>query len=483
MISNERPKVGLLLLTAEWFTQIGASKGYYKELPKLIDEDAIKINKILKEELNIVNPGIVNSREKVKKATELFKRENIDLLIICYLTWGEDRLIIEVIEKLSGIPILLWCYSPFQKLPETMNMLDLFRSSGPVGTVQASGPLKRMGKSFGFAFGSYKNKETIRKIVDYSKAAKLAKDLKKVTVGLLPYRCDAMTGTYVDEFRLKKEIGPEIRYISVKEYYSISQEIPAKKIEEYVKELKENYKISGVNDRALFKGARASLGLAEVVNRFGLDALAIQDLAEELHKTIGLRPCLYVPSLFEKAVVSMEAEIGGAVALLILKKLTDKPPMYTEIFTFDEEENTILAGHAGIHDVNLAEKRADIAITPDAEYMETELETCWMQFRAKGGEVTLLSLFCDVDKFKMVISSGNALSGKEKLHGSPHIYIKLKTPLKEFFEKIVKTGMTQHWAIVHENVVNQLEYLADILNLDKLIIEEWNLLRYPGSNR
>ncbi len=470
MVPEERAKAGLLLLTAEWFTKVGASKGYYKKLPGLIDKDAREIDKVLRKELDVINPGIIDSEEKAGRAVEIFKRENISLLIICYLTWGEDSQMIKVIEELPGIPILLWCYSPFQKLPETMDMVDLFRASGPVGTVQASGPLKRLGKRFGFAFGSYKNNDTIKTIFDYSRAAKLARDLREVTIGLLPYRCDLMTGTYVDEVRLRKDIGPEIKYISVQEYYSIIRGIPEKEIEKQVKELKRHYKICGVSDKALSKSVRASLGLAGVVDKFGLDALAIQDLAEELHQTIGLRPCLYVPSLFEKAVVSMEGDVGGAAALLVLRKLTDKPPMYTEIFTYDEEENAILAGHAGIHDINLAGCRTDVTIAPDAEYMETEPDTCWMQFRAKAGKVTLLSIFCGVDKFKMIVSSGYALEGKEKLKGSPHIYIKLKTPVKEFFEKSVVTGMTQHWAIVHEDVINRLEYLADILNLDIVVI-------------
>jgi len=352
-----------------------------------------------------------------------------------------------------------------------MDMVDLFRSSGTVGTIQATGPLKRMGRKFGFVIGSYKNEGTIKKIIQYSRAAKLVNDLKKVKVGVLPYRCDQMTGTYVDEFRLKKEIGPELKYISVYEYYTLAKRISKRKVEEYVRKLKENYRISGVTDEALRKGVRASLGLAEVVKKFQLDALALQDLENELHRMMGLRPCLYVPSLFEKAVVSMEADVGGAVSLWILKNLTGKPPMYIEIFTFDEKENAILAGHAGIHDINLAEKREDVTITPDREYMEAESDTCWMQFRAKGGKVTMLSLFCDVGKFKMVISQGHALSGKEKLDGSPHIYIKLTTPLEEFFRAIANSGMTQHWAIVHDDVVNEVEYLAELLNLEKLSIK------------
>lgn len=475
---KEKPKVGLLTLTGEWFSQIGADKGCYKNLPKLIEKDAQKINKTLEKDLDIVNPGIVNSRKKLNHTLKKFKEEDINLLVICYLIWGENYFVIEALKELPEIPLLLWCYSPFQQLPRTMNMVDLFRSCGSVGAVQASGPLKRMRKNFGFVFGSYKNNETIKKIVDYSQAAKLASELKRATIGILPSECDQMTGTFVDEVRLKKEMGPEIKYISVKQYHLLARKIPEEEIKEYVKELKNSYKICGVSDKALFKSARASLGLAKVVEEFNLDALALQDLDEELHRVFGLRPCLYVPSLFEKAVVSMEADVGAAVALLILKKLTGKPPMYTEIFTFDEKENTILAGHAGIHNINLAADKSKIKITLDKEYLESETETAWMQFIAKPGKVTMLSLFCDVERFKMVISSGDSLPasrqagpGKEKLDGSPHIYIKLKIPLKEFFEGMVKTGMTQHWGIVHEDVVNKLEYLAEILGLEKVVVK------------
>jgi hypothetical protein len=42
--------------------------------------------------------------------------------------------------------------------------------------------------------------------------------------------------------------------------------------------------------------------------------------------------------------------------------------------------------------------------------------------------------------------------------------------LSEFFEKAIKTGMTQHWALVHDGVVNELVVLADVLGLEKVLI-------------
>lgn len=471
LTSREKPKIGLLLLTAEWFAQIGASQGSFQGLPQLLEADAARIREALGAELEVICPGVISDKQHVDEAVQLFEREDIDLMVACQITWGEDRLIIHAVEKLPLVPLVVWCYSPFKHLPEQMTMRDLFRSSGPVGALQASAPLKRLGKKFGFVFGSYENRDALKRVGEFSKAGKIAKDLRNIKVGVLPYRCDQMTGTYVDEFRLKKEIGPELKYISTHDYRAVCENIAQERIEAFVRDLKREFRVSeGVTDRGLARGARVSLGLADLVEKHNLDALAIEDVSEELHRVIGLRPCLYVPALFERAVVSMEAEVGGAVALWILKKLANKAPMYTEIFTFDENDNCVLMGHAGIHDITLAESRDDILIEPDGEYRESEPDSCWMRFRAKGGRVTMLSLFCDVEKFKMVISSGESLRGEEKLLGSPHAYVRLPNPLADFFEKTTKTGMTQHWALVHDDVVEELVALADILGVNRVLV-------------
>lgn len=467
---KDKPIVGLLLLAGEWFNQIGAHKGLYRNLPHRLTEDSRRIVYILGKEMEVINPGLVNSTEKIRSATKVFQQEPTDFLLICYLMWGEDYLFLDLIKEFPEKPLLLWCYTPASRVPKILNMAELFRRCGPVAAVQASGPLKRLGRKFYFVFGSPENRETIKTIIDYGCAAKLASDLKKVKIGLLPGTCPAMSGTFVDEDRLKKEVGPRVEHISVRQYARLAENLPEKKIKEYIKRLKTDYRICGVSDAALFKAARASLGLAEVVREFRLDALALQDLDEEIHRVMGLRPCLSVPELFEKSVVSMEGDVGAALALLILKRLTGKPVMYTEIFTFDEKENTVLAGHAGMLDAGLAGNQEAVRIVPDYEYCEAEPETAAMLFRAKGGKVTLLSIFGDAEKFKLVITSGEAEAGKKILEGSPHIHIKLQMPLADFFTRAVKSGITQHWAVVHAEVTRELTALAEILNADCLVL-------------
>jgi len=143
--AQERPRIGLLLLTAEWFIEVGATQGSFRDLPRLLDEDAAQIDVALDANLDIVNPGVLATREQVRQAVESFCQEGVDAVVACQITWGEDRLILDVVRQLPNIPLLLWCYAPFGQLPAQMTMLDLFRASGPVGAVQASGPLKLVG--------------------------------------------------------------------------------------------------------------------------------------------------------------------------------------------------------------------------------------------------------------------------------------------------------------------------------------------------
>lgn len=59
---------------------------------------------------------------------------------------------------------------------------------------------------------------------------------------------------------------------------------------------------------------------------------------------------------------------------------------------------------------------------------------------------------------------------KAGLLGSPHAYARLSCPLPTFFDTIIHSGMTQHWALVHDDCFNALCVLADILELETLVL-------------
>ena len=181
-----QPKVGLLLVTAKFFWNKKIHS--CRSLPQLIMSDAENIVNRLSEHMKIINSGIVTSVAEAVMAIEEFKKEKIELLIICPLMWSEDQPLIKVVNEMSEVPLLLWCYSPYKKLPSRMSVMELFRGSGPVGTLQISEPLKRLKRKFYFVLGD--TDEVIEAISEYAEVVRLYRELKNGKIGLLLYRCE-----------------------------------------------------------------------------------------------------------------------------------------------------------------------------------------------------------------------------------------------------------------------------------------------------
>jgi L-arabinose isomerase len=459
---ENKPRVGLVFLAAEWFWRqnIQAGTGKYKNVSRIVDEDSRRICEKLSRYFEVHATTIIHTVENAKEQMRRLESADLDMLIVCSILWSEDHPLIQVLDQATNIPLVVWCYVPDERLPERIAIEELFRRSGPVGTLQHSAVLKRLWQNFGFVVGSLDNTSAMEQLRDYADSARVAKTLRKATIGLLPYRCELMTGTFVDEFRLATEVGPKIRCISIGEYAAYIDHVTIAETDNFIQRLRGMYPVCDVDQASLSRTAGASLGLAKMIVEMNLDALAINDLADELHRVIKVRPFLGVPEFFEKGfVVGMEGDLATTTGMLIMRKLTAAPVMYTEIFTYDESRDALLMGHAGMHDVRLA--GSPVRITPDFEYCETgEFSGAWLEFKARSGPVTLASFFSDTDGFKIVTATGTALADGPVLEGFAHVLVRPDVPLPRFFEQIVRTGLTQHWVVTYGDVQSRLQKLA-----------------------
>ena len=99
----------------------------------------------------------------------------------------------------------------------------------------------------------------------------------------------------------------------------------------------------------------------------------MNDVIPEMHASFGLRPCLSNPALSASgAVVSMEADVGAAAAMLALRLFTGDSPFYTEPFSADYASNAVLMGHAGYHDTVNADPAGRMRIINDVEYENSD---------------------------------------------------------------------------------------------------------------
>jgi len=68
--------------------------------------------------------------------------------------------------------------------------------------------------------------------------------------------------------------------------------------------------------------------------------------------------------------------------------------------------------------------------------------------------------------YKLVCTQVDAIPGEHTLASYSHGIFKPLIPVKEFFEKILNIGTTQHFALVDGDYRKELSILADIMGFE-----------------
>jgi L-arabinose isomerase len=252
--------------------QQSVASSRYAGLSKAVTQAAGNITHKLGETMDVTASEICLTRDDAIRASTKMRYPRVDLLIVCSVVWTEDEPVLTILQELPDIPVVLWCYQTKQTLPSDMSMLDVFLLSGPVGSLQLSGAIKKMGRRYGVVFGHQDDHLCVKDLNDYAEAARVATDLRKAIIGFLPHRCPQMTGTYTDEFRLRSELGPILVPVSVMEMKSVVESVSDSDVDHFVTDIRKRFKVlPEVDEDNLRHSSKVSLGLARLILKNGFD--------------------------------------------------------------------------------------------------------------------------------------------------------------------------------------------------------------------
>ena len=148
-------------------------------------KDIRRVLTALERSFQVIYPGPITTVEQAAAAGRRFRAEGAELLILVHLLWSEDGPLVRLLRESSGLPILLWCYNPYDRLPEHLSTQELFRASGPVGFLQGSAPLARMGIGFSYVFGHPEDTRLAAELSDYARAFAVRAALSSLRIGQL----------------------------------------------------------------------------------------------------------------------------------------------------------------------------------------------------------------------------------------------------------------------------------------------------------
>ncbi len=471
MIDTLRPaRLGLLLIAPERFRTIGegTARGSYRERKEKEAAWMLRETSALGQ---VTFTGITWTREDAENAIAAFTRERVDFVLAIYLSWAEDFAWIRFLRDMPPCP-MLFCHRIRDRIDlkdthDDDEFAEYLCCGGLVGSLEASGSLKRFDRPMTATFaGTWE--EIMARAGTFAAAARTRALLRQSVFGLLGCMNEVMWSTYVDVYSLFRDIGPEMRFLSVAEMEEEIAKISDQDTAATVKSLRDAYEVlPNVDEAKFFASVRASMGMERLAEKYHLDVLVLNDIDPVLFARVGLRPGFWPTTAGPCPLVVPEGDIGSGIACYILKLLTGQRVNYIEPFHIDLPNGSFAAGHAGPNDYR--DPRGRCRISSDVRFAKTKWKYAgapfaWYVF--PPGEKTLLHCSQQTGQFQLVFSRVEALPTEHFLATYSHsLFRPLGSDMNTFFSRLLDRGVTQHYGITDGNCLPALRDLAALLQV------------------
>ncbi|MGN0187905.1 MAG: hypothetical protein ACI395_00150 [Candidatus Cryptobacteroides sp.] len=468
---TRKPKAGLLLVASPRFRNLsGPKRGSYAEKKDAVSGQIVSSLDFLDVEF----PGIVYEREDACRAMDLFYNAKVDFIIAEFLSWSEDFAWVRFLRDCPPIPMIFVNVAKDRMAFETTldedDFIEYLCSGTLVGSLEASGSLCRVPRN-GVKVVMGTREQVNGRIRAFSRAALARTVLRNANLGLMANMNEAMWSTYIDNYDLFTKIGPEIRYLPYSDYKEFIDNLSDAEVEEYASELTSRYRMMEDVERDKFIGCvKASLALKNMARDNDIDIMVYNDIDRATFKVSGCRAGFY-HDWFNRnmSVLVPEADMGAGLATFVLKLISGGHVNFIEPFHIEDDFGTFAGGHAGPNDHNDPAWQKNVLIAKDVRFAKTDWKYAGAPFgwyRISPGMKTITGIYEQDGKYKMVCFQAESLAGEHILATYSHSVFRPVLPVKELFERLLKIGVTQHYAVVDGDWREELSDFAEIMGFE-----------------
>jgi L-fucose isomerase-like protein len=413
---------------------------------------------------NVVFPG---DADVVK---EKFNPNHYDFLILLIPTWIEPVLVMRAVKHFKSKPVIVWGAGTFMYEGERVNL----------GSIPGSGVVKGTLREHGIYHEYIYNlpgnkvvndgiKNRILRLANVSRAISLLNESRIVTIG---YLFGGMSLGDIDITKMQSQFGPEL--VELDAFSLINRmeklDVNTDTFKQNVKEI--NNVLGAPLGNKLENIARMYSVLKEIVDENKAQALTIK-CHFELSQEYGLTACIPLSVIGNSIVASCEADIPVVLTQLIMYYLSGgKITTYADVHEILEDRILVAAcgfapGGMCIGNKVIPDMPKDNAEGLGATFGDYITNKNYL----KEGLVTIGRVLNDPDGgFTFHMANGNAVGdiGKVSEIGCqqyPFTEIKLTTDVDLFAQNMG----SHHYAIVYENLKNDLKIFCKIKGIRTLI--------------
>ncbi|MDO5109377.1 MAG: hypothetical protein Q4D59_05520 [Erysipelotrichaceae bacterium] len=465
MLVDTRARVGVFAIA------LGA---YLPQFPSLVPEfegqyEAFK--KTLPDTVDLIDGGIVTTKELSQAAGDKFRAADVDLVIMQLLTYATSYNMLPAVRDLD-VPVVL---VNVQKLkapdyPNTDNAkwLGELYACGAVGEMVAD--LERAGKRHAVITGVVEGGDPYveKEIAEWCRAAQVRRRFRDTNLAQIGRPYPGMMDLYIDETNLYHRMWVYTKQFDWEKMWAIADDINDEEaIRAKAQDILDTFDIEGGGIiEKVWDMARYVVAFEQWVKdeQLGFVASHYDGFAQGV---AGKLDSMLIPAfsmlIKQGTACAVEGDIKVAMAMSILKTIAGTGQL-SEMYSIDFNEDICIIGHSGSGDADISEKKPTMKIV-DVFHGKTG-GGYLTQFYPPAGPVTYLGITQDRDgHFKFVVAEGVNEEGPIFEFGDTNMRTRFTCGARDFVNRWSEAGPTHHMAAAVGRHIDTLVKVAKIFNV------------------
>lgn len=455
---------------------------YWVQFDGLLDEMHRKLRvfkgKLEKENLEVVEFGMLDNAQSAYAVVPKIKAANIDLLFIDMVTYATSSTFGVLCRELN-VPFVLVALQPLEAMDYGRGTTYMQLCNDDYCSIpEFAGVAVRFGRPvppsiLGFEEGDAKADAEIK---SWCSIAKVLHDLRKSRIGLMGHVLESMLDMHTDPTAITAAFGPHVVLVEPDDILRQFRKTDAALVESKKKNILEFFETPNpqgepltekLTDKDLEMAARAAVALDGLIVEKQLDGLAYYYEGEPGSDMRTVVTNLIVGnSLLTSAGFPMcgEFDIKTCIAMLIMDRL-DIGGSFAEFHPVDFKRDSVLVGHDGPHHINIAGEKP--VIRSLKKYHGKPGSGASVEFQIREGPITMLSIGTGRNgKFKFVIAEGHSERRPIPPTGNTNTHGIFAPNVRTFLKKWVAEAPTHHFALGVGHHASELVEIAKILGLE-----------------
>jgi L-arabinose isomerase len=439
---------------------------------KLLGYQAYFEDRLREKGVHVISGGLVDTSQCAARTGDMFKREDVDLLI-CYMsTYALSSTVLPVVQR-AGAPVVIVSLQPSRAMDyEHGTTFMQLEHDNQTSLPEVCCALQRANIHVpGMVVGTlYDDVRAWHRVFEWCKVARAYAAVRKARIGVMGHVYEGMLDMNSDLTMFDARFGMHCEHLELDDLQvrvdAVSEADVRRKVEE-VRALFEFPEpradpIAGpAAPEDLAWAARVACGLDRLVSDFELTGLATyyRGLGGNAYERLAASLIVGSSLLTARGVpVAGELDVKNCVAMLIVDRL-EAGGSFAELHPCDFEHDIVLVGHDGPHHIAVAEGRP--VLRGLSLYHGKRGCGVSVEFQLKNGPITCVGLTQTYDgRFKFVVAEGESLPGPIPPTGNTNTRCRFPPDVGTFVENWSLAGPTHHFALGVGHIAHLVEHLA-----------------------